>query len=47
MIYQKNKIESSFKEFDAKGVILAPGCVIPQYVSDNTIKEMIKLIKNL
>ncbi len=40
-------ITSVYKKFRSKGLMIAPGCVIPQYVSNNIIKTAVNTIKNL
>jgi uroporphyrinogen decarboxylase len=41
------KISSMYSKFEGSGLIIAPGCVIPQFVSDNVIDVVVKTIKNL
>jgi len=36
-----------YKKFKGSGLIIAPGCVIPQFVSDSIIEVAVKAIKNL
>jgi len=40
-------ISSVYTNFTGLGLILAPGCVIPQFVSDSIIEVMVKTIQNL
>jgi len=40
-------INSVYKNFNGLGLIIAPGCVIPQFVSDSIIDAVVKTIKNL
>ena len=40
-------IISIYKSFEGNGLIFAPGCVIPQYVGNTTIKTAIRTIRNL
>jgi uroporphyrinogen decarboxylase len=40
-------IASVYKGFKGNGLIIAPGCVIPQYVNDTTIKTTVDTIQNL
>ncbi|MHA2006940.1 MAG: uroporphyrinogen decarboxylase family protein [Promethearchaeota archaeon] len=40
-------ISSVYTNFKGLGLILAPGCVIPQFVSDSTIKAVVTTIRNL
>ncbi len=40
-------ISSIYKNFNSTGLILAPGCVIPQFVSDFIIEIAVNTIKNL
>ncbi|MFX1479440.1 MAG: uroporphyrinogen decarboxylase family protein [Promethearchaeota archaeon] len=40
-------ISSVYKNFNGSGLIIAPGCVIPQFVNDLIIEEVVKTIKNL
>jgi len=40
-------ISSVYKNFKGSGLIIAPGCVIPQFVSDSIIETAVKTIKNL
>lgn len=47
MSTEQNKIVSSIKGLNARGLILSPGCVIPQYVTDETISEIVKLIRGI
>jgi uroporphyrinogen decarboxylase len=42
-----SKISSIYKTFKGSGLIIAPGCVIPQYVTDSLIEVVVKTIKNL
>ncbi|MFX1281503.1 MAG: uroporphyrinogen decarboxylase family protein [Promethearchaeota archaeon] len=41
------KISSVYANFKGAGLIMAPGCVIPQFVSDTVIEVVVKTIKNL
>ncbi|MFW9880371.1 MAG: uroporphyrinogen decarboxylase family protein [Candidatus Thorarchaeota archaeon] len=36
-----------YKNFKASGLVMAPGCVIPQFVSDRIIEAAVKTIQNL
>ncbi|MBY8988654.1 MAG: hypothetical protein KGD61_09390 [Candidatus Lokiarchaeota archaeon] len=36
-----------YKNFKGSGLMMAPGCVIPQFVSDSIIEAAVKTIKNL
>ena len=40
-------ISSVYKSFKGSGLILAPGCVIPQFVSNTIVETAVKTIKNL
>ena len=40
-------ITSVYKDFKDSGLIIAPGCVIPQYISDFIIEKAVKTIKNI
>jgi len=40
-------ITSVYKDFKDSGLIIAPGCVIPQFISDFIIERAVKTIKNL
>jgi len=40
-------ISSVYKNFKGSGLIITPGCVIPQFVSDSIIETAVKTIKNL
>jgi len=40
-------ITSVYKKFRSKGLMIAPGCVIPQYVSNPIIETAVNTIKNL
>jgi len=40
-------IYSVYESFKGPGLIIAPGCVIPQFVSDSTIDAAVSAIKNL
>jgi len=40
-------ISSVYKSFRGNGLIIAPGCVIPQYVSNTIIETVVKTIRNL
>ncbi|MHA1932861.1 MAG: uroporphyrinogen decarboxylase family protein [Promethearchaeota archaeon] len=40
-------INSVYKSFRGNGLILAPGCVIPQYVSNTIIEKAVNTIQNL
>jgi uroporphyrinogen decarboxylase len=40
-------IASMFKSYEGSGLIISPGCVIPQYVSDPLIEAAVTTIKNL
>jgi len=40
-------ITSVYKEFKDPGLIIAPGCVIPQYINDPIIETAVKTIQNL
>lgn len=40
-------ITSVYKDFKDSGLIIAPGCVIPQYISDFIIETAVKTIKNI
>ena len=40
-------ISSVYKSFEGSGLIIAPGCVIPQYISDSLIEAAVTTIKNL
>ena len=40
-------ITSVYKSFGSYGLIIAPGCVIPQYVSNIIIETAVKAIRNL
>ena len=40
-------ILSVYESFKGPGLIIAPGCVIPQFVSDSTIDAAVSTIKNL
>ena len=40
-------IVSTYKSFEGSGLIISPGCVIPQYVSDPVIEAAVTTIKNL
>ncbi|MHA2287702.1 MAG: uroporphyrinogen decarboxylase family protein [Promethearchaeota archaeon] len=40
-------IVSMFKSFEGSGLIISPGCVIPQFVSDSIIEVVASTIKNL
>ncbi len=40
-------ISSFYKNFKGSGLILAPGCVIPQFISESIIGTVVKTIKNL
>ena len=40
-------ITSVYKDFKDSGLIISPGCVIPQFVSDFMIETAVKTIKNL
>ena len=40
-------ISSVYKSFEGNGLIFAPGCVIPQYVGNDTIETAIRTIRNL
>ena len=43
----QSMISSVYTNFKGSGLILAPGCVIPQYVSDRTIETAVKTIQIL
>ena len=40
-------ITSAYKSFEGPGLMIAPGCVIPQFVSDSIIEAAVTTIKNL
>jgi uroporphyrinogen decarboxylase len=40
-------ITSVYQEFLGKGLIMGPGCVIPQYVSDSVVETAVITIQNL
>ncbi|MFX1326155.1 MAG: uroporphyrinogen decarboxylase family protein [Promethearchaeota archaeon] len=40
-------ISSVYANFKGSGLILAPGCVIPQFVSDSVIEMVVKTIQNI
>jgi len=40
-------ITSVYNEFKSPGLIIAPGCVIPQYVNDSIIESAVHTIQNL
>jgi uroporphyrinogen decarboxylase len=40
-------ITSVYKNFNGLGLIIAPGCVIPQFVDDHIIDTVVKTIKKL
>jgi len=40
-------ISSIYKSFKGSGLIIAPGCVIPQFISESIIGTVVKTIKNL
>jgi uroporphyrinogen decarboxylase len=40
-------ISSVYKKFKGPGLIIAPGCVIPQFISDPIIEMAVKTIQNL
>ncbi len=40
-------ISSVYKNFGGYGLIIAPGCVIPQYISNTIIETAVKTIRNL
>jgi uroporphyrinogen decarboxylase len=40
-------ITSVYKSFEGSGLMISPGCVIPQYVSDSIIETAVSTIKNL
>jgi uroporphyrinogen-III decarboxylase len=40
-------ISSVYKSFKGSGLILAPGCVIPQFVSNTIIENAVKTLQNL
>jgi len=40
-------ISSVYKNFGGNGLIISPGCVIPQYVSNTIIERAVKTIRNL
>ena len=40
-------ISSVYKDFNGPGLIIAPGCVIPQFISESLIGTVVKTIKNL
>lgn len=40
-------ISSVYKNFDDNGLIVSPGCVIPQYITDTTIEVVVNTIQNL
>ena len=40
-------ITSAYKSFEGSGLMIAPGCVIPQFVSDSIIEAAVTTIKNL
>ncbi len=40
-------IFSVYNNFKSPGLIIAPGCVIPQFISDSLIETVVKTIKNL
>jgi uroporphyrinogen-III decarboxylase len=40
-------ISSVYTNFKGSGLIIAPGCVIPQFVSDPVIEVAVKTIQNL
>lgn len=40
-------ISSVYENFNGTGLIIAPGCVIPQFVSDSIIETAVNTIKNL
>ena len=43
----QSMIASVYTNFKGLGLILAPGCVIPQFVSDHIIETAVKTIQNL
>ncbi|MFX0030342.1 MAG: uroporphyrinogen decarboxylase family protein, partial [Candidatus Hermodarchaeota archaeon] len=43
----ESMISSVYTNFKGSGLIIAPGCVIPQFVSDQLIENVVKTIKNL
>jgi len=40
-------ISSVYERFEGSGLMMAPGCVIPQYISDSFIEAAVTTIKNL
>ena len=42
-----SKISSVYENFEGSGLIIAPGCVIPQFVEDSIIEMAVKTIKDL
>jgi uroporphyrinogen-III decarboxylase len=41
------RISSVYKNFKGSGLIIAPGCVIPQFISESIIETAVNTIKNL
>ncbi|MBY8986302.1 MAG: hypothetical protein KGD65_14595 [Candidatus Lokiarchaeota archaeon] len=42
-----SRISSVYTNFNGSGLIIAPGCVIPQFISDPMIEVAVKTIQNL
>jgi hypothetical protein len=40
-------ITAVYNNFEGSGLIISPGCVIPQFVSDSIIRVAVSTIKNL
>ena len=40
-------ITSVYEKYEGSGLMIAPGCVLPQYISDSIIEAAISTIKNL
>ncbi|MHA1985491.1 MAG: uroporphyrinogen decarboxylase family protein [Promethearchaeota archaeon] len=40
-------VNSVYKSFKGQGLIIAPGCVIPQYISDSIIETVVKTIRSI